>query len=143
VLDADMLNGRVNTFKVLAGTELREHWQFTTSTAVYHLSKVARGLTKHIASQATPVFTISIHSENPAVIHDLFGRFDVDGHEVALTIIPVPKHLNICDGPKSPQSPQSPQSTKRNKSPKSPNCQKGLNGLNGLNGPKGMESPVL
>jgi hypothetical protein len=81
---------RINTFKLLIQTELSEHWTFTTRLAVYHLTKVARARTKHLASRAVPTFDLSIQSETPTVVYDLFGRFDENGREVSLTIIPDP-----------------------------------------------------
>lgn len=77
---------RENTFKQLIGTELSEHWSYKTDHGTYHLSKVARGKTKHYASYAIPTFGISIDSANPDCIHDLFGRFE-HGREIPLSIV--------------------------------------------------------
>ena len=77
---------RTNTFRTLVSTVLHEHWSYTIGKTIYHLTKSGSGKTKERASQATPVFTIAVTSDSPAVIHDLFGRFNADGQETTLMI---------------------------------------------------------
>jgi len=65
----------INTFKTVLTTELEERWVYTYAGCTYILTKTALATTKEHASQAMPLFNITICSAQSHCVHDLFGRY--------------------------------------------------------------------
>ena len=59
----------------LTTTTLREHWNYTTPTATYRLTKAATAATKGEASRVPPRFYVTALATTEHCVVDLFGRF--------------------------------------------------------------------